>query len=51
VNRDVGIVVLGSLYPVQRDVKLTFPLFIGGGYYMNAQKFFYLVGPGIRLRL
>ncbi|MGV3502501.1 MAG: hypothetical protein ACO1O1_02255 [Adhaeribacter sp.] len=50
-DRDVGVVVLGSLYPTQKDVKLTFPLFLGGGYFLNDQKWFYLLGPGIRLKL
>lgn len=50
-NRDVGIVVLGSLYPTTRDVKLTFPLYIGGGYFLKEEKFFFLIGPGIRVKL
>ena len=50
-NRDVGLVILGSLYPTTRDTKLTFPLYIGGGYFIKDQKFFFLIGPGIRLRL
>lgn len=50
-TRDVGAVILGSIYPTQRDVKLTFPLFLGGGYFLSEGKWFYLLGPGIRLRL
>ena len=50
-SRDVGIVVLGSLYPTRRDVKLTFPLFVGGGYFLKDQKWFFLIGPGIRVSL
>ena len=50
-NRDVGAVVLGSIYPTRRDVKLTFPLFLGGGYFLTQEKWFYLLGPGIRLQL
>jgi len=52
-NRDVGIVVLGSLYPVPRKTrsKLSFPLYLGGGYFLSESKFFYLLGPGIRLDL
>jgi hypothetical protein len=50
-TRDVGAVILGSIYPTQRDVKLTFPLFVGGGYFLSEEKWFYLLGPGIRLRL
>ncbi|MBN2348710.1 MAG: hypothetical protein JXJ22_07735 [Bacteroidales bacterium] len=50
-SRDVGIVILGSLYPTRRDVKLTFPLFVGGGYFLKDQKWFFLIGPGIRVNL
>jgi len=46
-------VVLGSLYPVPRKTrsKLSFPLYLGGGYFLSESKFFYLLGPGIRLDL
>jgi len=47
----VGLVILGSLYPTTKDVKLTFPLYIGAGYKLKAQKWFGLIGPGIRIRL
>jgi hypothetical protein len=50
-NRDMGIVILGSLYPTSRDAKLAFPLYVGGGYFLKGQKFFFLIGPGIRVRL
>ncbi len=46
-NRDIGIVMIGSLYPTRRDVKLTFPLFAGMGYFLSAKTWFFLVGPGI----
>lgn len=49
VNRDVGLVILGSLYPTTKDVKLTFPLYFGGGYLLKDRKFFMLLGPGIRI--
>jgi hypothetical protein len=51
VDRDVGLVVIGSLYPTTKDVKLTFPLYIGGGYLLKGRKFFFLLGPGISIRL
>jgi len=50
-NRDVAIVILGSLYPTRKDKKLTFPLYFGGGYKLNTQEFFFLIGPGIRISL
>jgi hypothetical protein len=46
-NRDIGIVMIGSLYPTRRDVKLTFPLFAGMGYFLSAKAWFFLIGPGI----
>jgi hypothetical protein len=52
-NRDVGVVALASLYPVQTGTrsKLSFPLYLGGGYFLSEGKFFFLLGPGIRLQL
>ncbi|UOR06473.1 hypothetical protein MUN82_05100 [Hymenobacter aerilatus] len=50
-NRDLGIVVLGSVYPTRSDAKLTFPLYLGGGYLVNSGKLFFLFGPGIGVRL
>lgn len=59
-NRDLGIVILGSVYPTRRDAKLTFPLYLGGGYLMNGissanpgkrYHWFVLFGPGIGVRL
>jgi hypothetical protein len=49
-DRDLGIVLIGSLYPTTKDVKLTFPLYVGGGYFLQQEKLFFLVGPGIRIR-
>jgi hypothetical protein len=50
-DRDLGIVILGSLYPSRKDVKLSFPLFGGGGYLLQERRWFFLFGPGIRIRL
>ncbi len=50
-NRDIGVVVLGSLYPTTRDTKLSFPLYIGGGYFLKEAKWFITFGPGIRVKL
>lgn len=50
-SRDVGLVVIGSLYPTSSDNKLTFPLYAGFGYLMVEKKPFFLIGPGIRVRL
>jgi len=48
-QRDLGIVLIGSVYPLQKRGKLNFPLFGGFGYFMQEGKFFFLVGPGIRV--
>ncbi len=48
-RRDLGIVTIGSLYPIQTKSKLKFPLFLGFGYFLQEEKWFYLVGPGIQL--
>ncbi|MCB2408682.1 hypothetical protein [Hymenobacter lucidus] len=50
-NRDLGVVILGSIYPTRRDAKLTFPLYLGGGYLLSAGRPFFLLGPGIGVRL
>lgn len=50
-SRDVGLVVIGSLYPTSSDNKLTFPLYAGFGYLMVEKAPFFLIGPGIRVRL
>lgn len=50
-RQDVGLVVIGSIYPTSSDNKLTFPLFLGGGYLLKEQKPFLLIGPGIRVRI
>ncbi|MEP0365386.1 MAG: hypothetical protein ABJN36_07885 [Cyclobacteriaceae bacterium] len=50
-NRDVGLVVIGSIYPSSgANRKLTFPLYAGFGFLMKEEKFFSLIGPGIRVR-
>jgi hypothetical protein len=48
-DRDLGIVILGSVYPTRKDAKMTFPLYAGFGYFLNEDNFFYLIGPGIRI--
>jgi len=52
-TRDVGLVGLASLYPIRTKYssRLSFPLYMGGGYFLSEQKWFVLLGPGIRVRL
>lgn len=49
-NRDVGLVVMGSLYPISSTNKLSFPLYCGFGFLMKEKKLFSLIGPGIRVQ-
>lgn len=48
-NRDLGIVALGTLTPIQRT-KFSFPLYAGGGYLVNQGSWFVLFGPGLTIR-
>lgn len=50
-NGDIGIVAIGSLHPTTSGKKLTFPLYTGFGYSLTKGVPFFLVGPGIRVRL
>ncbi|QNF33703.1 hypothetical protein HUW51_13600 [Adhaeribacter swui] len=52
VDRDIGAVIIGAIYPTTRDSKLTFPLYLGGGYFISKKTdpWFYFLGPGIRVR-
>lgn len=50
-DRDLGLVVLGSVYPTRKNRKFSFPLYAGFGYFLNESKFFYLIGPGVQINL
>jgi hypothetical protein len=50
-NRDLGVVILGSVYPTRREAKFTFPLYLGGGYLLGSSQWFFMLGPGIGVRL
>jgi len=49
IYRDMGIVVIGSIFPTRRDTRMSFPLYVGGGYFLNQKEWFMLLGPGIRV--
>ncbi|QKG51884.1 hypothetical protein [Hymenobacter sp. BRD67] len=51
VQRDLGIVILGSVTPIRTGARLTFPLYLGGGYLLSQGKPFLLFGPGIGVTL
>jgi hypothetical protein len=46
--QDLGIISMGTLYPTNRDSRLSFPLYLGFGYLLQKGKFFALFGPGIQ---
>jgi hypothetical protein len=48
-ERDLGIIALVSVYPIRSNSKVSFPLYGGGGYFLQGKKFFVLIGPGIRV--
>jgi hypothetical protein len=50
-NQDIGLVVLGSLYPTKKETKFSFPLFLGGGYFLKEKRWMFMIGPGIRVSL
>jgi len=50
-DRDLALVAIGSVYPLNKDgSRLSFPLHMGMGYKWADGRFFFLVGPGIRVR-
>jgi hypothetical protein len=51
VQRDLGLVILGSVVPVRTGARLTFPLYLGGGYLLTKGTPFLLFGPGIGVTL
>jgi hypothetical protein len=48
-ERDLGIIALISVYPIRSTNRISFPLYGGGGYFLQENKFFALIGPGIRI--
>lgn len=47
-NKDLGIVVLGSLYPAKKERKFSFPIFAGVGYLLKSNTMFLVFGPGVQ---
>lgn len=48
-ERDLGIIILASVYPIKGNNRISFPLYGGFGYFLQEDKFFALIGPGIRV--
>ena len=49
IQRDVGLVVLGSIFPTRTGSKFSFPLYGGFGYLLNAERWFAIFGPGVQI--
>ncbi|MCU0444630.1 MAG: hypothetical protein MUE85_06890 [Microscillaceae bacterium] len=51
-NRDVGVVGIMSIHPLQKleRRRFSFPIYLGGGYFLSAGTWFYLLGPGIQVQ-
>jgi len=49
-DRDMGVVVIGTLNPVNTGRKLSFPIYLGTGYLLSQKKMFWLLGPGISVQ-
>jgi len=47
--RDLGIVVLGSLTPINKSAKFSIPIYFGGGYLLKASAWFLVIGPGLQV--
>jgi hypothetical protein len=49
-TRDLGAVVLGTLNPINTDRKLSFSIYLGGGYLLSSKTLFWLIGPGLTVQ-
>lgn len=50
-QQDFGVGALLSLYPTRRDQRISLPIYLGGGYGIQRNTWFFLVGPGLSIRL
>lgn len=50
INRDIGLVLLGSVEPIRTKRTFSFPIYSGLGYKLSAEEFFFIFGPGIQVR-
>jgi hypothetical protein len=48
-DRDLGVIAIASVYPIPGTNRISFPLYAGLGYFLQENKFFALIGPGIRV--
>ena len=49
-DRDMGVVFVTTLNPMNPDRKLSFPIYLGGGYLLSEKTWLWLIGPGISIQ-
>jgi hypothetical protein len=49
-QRDLGIVVLGSIVPLRKKTSFSVPIYLGGGYLFTQNQFIFIFGPGLQVR-
>lgn len=50
IDRDIGLVIMGSVEPIRTKRAFSFPIYSGFGYKLSADDFFFIFGPGIQVR-
>ena len=50
IDRDIGVVVLGSIEPIRTNRKFSVPIYAGIGYKLKNENWFFIFGPGIQFQ-
>lgn len=50
IDRDIGLVIMGSVEPIRTKRSFSFPIYTGFGYKLSADDFFFIFGPGIQVQ-
>jgi len=50
ITRDIGIVLMTAIEPVNKNAKFSVPIYLGAGYLLKNNDFFAIFGPGIRFQ-
>ncbi len=50
ITRDIGLVVMGAIEPVNKNAKFSVPIYLGAGYLLKNNDAFAIFGPGIRFQ-
>ena len=49
-ERDLGVVILGSIVPLRKKTSFSVPIYFGGGYLFTQNKFIFIFGPGLQVQ-